>query len=165
MIRFEKLRWKNFLSTGNYFNELNFLETPTNLVVGENGAGKTNLIEAIYLVSTFRSFRTSDQRVLLKAGHTEALARLKAFDSSLGLASTFEVRIAQNERSTRKSGSIDGKRIAAAKDFYGRVRAILFTPEDVGMLRGARSGREKWARTRRAASTRPRRLRPRARSP
>ena len=120
------------------------LDARFTVIWGENGAGKTNLIEAIYLVSTFRSFRTSDQRVLLKAGHTEALARLKAFDSSLGLASTFEVRIAQNERSTRKSGSIDGKRIAAAKDFYGRVRAILFTPEDLGMLRGSPSGRRQF---------------------
>ena len=47
MIRFEKLRWKNFLSTGNYFNELNFLETPTNLVVGENGAGKSTMLDAL----------------------------------------------------------------------------------------------------------------------
>lgn len=47
MIRFEKLRWKNFLSTGNYFNEINFLETPTNLVVGENGAGKSTMLDAL----------------------------------------------------------------------------------------------------------------------
>jgi DNA repair exonuclease SbcCD ATPase subunit len=47
MIRFEKLRWKNFLSTGNYFNEIDFLETPTNLVVGENGAGKSTMLDAL----------------------------------------------------------------------------------------------------------------------
>ena len=47
MIRFEKLRWKNFLSTGNYFNEINFLEMPTNLVVGENGAGKSTMLDAL----------------------------------------------------------------------------------------------------------------------
>ena len=47
MIRFEKLRWKNFLSTGNYFNALNFLETPTNLVAAENGAGKSTMLDAL----------------------------------------------------------------------------------------------------------------------
>ena len=47
MIRFEKLRWKNFLSTGNYFNEIDFLDTPTNLVVGENGAGKSTMLDAL----------------------------------------------------------------------------------------------------------------------
>lgn len=47
MIRFQKLRWKNFLSTGNYFNEIDFLENPTNLVVGENGAGKSTMLDAL----------------------------------------------------------------------------------------------------------------------
>ena len=47
MLCFETLKWKNFLSTGNYFNELNFLETPTNLVVGENGAGKSTMLDAL----------------------------------------------------------------------------------------------------------------------
>ena len=120
------------------------LDARFTVIWGENGAGKTNLLEAIYLISTFRSFRTSDQRVLLRAGHREALTKLTAFDPTLGLASTFEVRIAQHERSTRKTGSIDGKRVAAAKDFYGRIRAILFTPEDLGMLRGSPSGRRQF---------------------
>ena len=47
MIKFQKLRWKNFLSTGNYFNEIDFLENPTNLVVGENGAGKSTMLDAL----------------------------------------------------------------------------------------------------------------------
>ena len=47
MIRFETLRWKNFLSTGNYFNEINFLDCSTNLIVGENGAGKSTMLDAL----------------------------------------------------------------------------------------------------------------------
>ena len=47
MIKFQKLRWKNFLSTGNYFNEIDLLENPTNLVVGENGAGKSTMLDAL----------------------------------------------------------------------------------------------------------------------
>lgn len=120
------------------------LDARFTVIWGENGAGKTNLLEALYLISTFRSFRSSDQRVLLRAGHREALAKLTAFDPQLGLPSTFEVRIVQHERSTRKTGTVDGKRVAAAKDFYGRVRAILFTPEDLGMLRGSPSGRRQF---------------------
>ena len=47
MIKFETLRWKNFLSTGNYFNEIDFLDSSTNLIVGENGAGKSTMLDAL----------------------------------------------------------------------------------------------------------------------
>ena len=47
MIHFEKLRYKNFLSTGNNFTEIDFEKTPTTLVVGQNGAGKSTMLDAI----------------------------------------------------------------------------------------------------------------------
>ena len=47
MIKFQALKWKNFLSTGNYFNEIDFLKASTNLVVGQNGAGKSTMLDAL----------------------------------------------------------------------------------------------------------------------
>ena len=47
MIKFETLKWKNFLSTGDYYNEINFLDSSTNLIVGENGAGKSTMLDAL----------------------------------------------------------------------------------------------------------------------
>lgn len=47
MIKFESIRWKNFLSTGNTFTEINFQESPTTLVVGHNGAGKSTILDAL----------------------------------------------------------------------------------------------------------------------
>ena len=47
MITFKNLRWKNFLSTGNNWSEVNFLEAKTSLVVGQNGAGKSTLLDAL----------------------------------------------------------------------------------------------------------------------
>jgi DNA repair exonuclease SbcCD ATPase subunit len=47
MIKFETLRWKNFLSTGDYYNDINFLDSSTNLIVGENGAGKSTMLDAL----------------------------------------------------------------------------------------------------------------------
>ena len=47
MIYFEKLRFKNFLSTGNNFTEIEFEKTPTTLVVGQNGAGKSTMLDAL----------------------------------------------------------------------------------------------------------------------
>lgn len=47
MIHFEKLRFKNFLSTGNNFTQVDFEETPTTLIVGSNGAGKSTMLDAL----------------------------------------------------------------------------------------------------------------------
>tara|TARA_R110002167_G_scaffold40035_8_gene123552 strand:- start:1103 stop:2827 length:1725 start_codon:yes stop_codon:yes gene_type:complete len=47
MIKFETLKWRNFLSTGDYYNEINFLDSSTNLIVGENGAGKSTMLDAL----------------------------------------------------------------------------------------------------------------------
>ena len=47
MIKFKKLRWKNFLSTGNSFTEVDFTTYKTTLVVGHNGAGKSTVLDAL----------------------------------------------------------------------------------------------------------------------
>ena len=47
MIHFQKIRWKNFLSTGNTFTELNLVESRSTLIVGSNGAGKSTLLDAL----------------------------------------------------------------------------------------------------------------------
>ena len=47
MIKFEKVRWKNFLSTGDKFTEVSLDRSPTTLVVGHNGAGKSTLLDAL----------------------------------------------------------------------------------------------------------------------
>ena len=47
MITFEKIRWKNFLSTGNQFTEIDFTKTVSTLVIGSNGAGKSTMLDAL----------------------------------------------------------------------------------------------------------------------
>ena len=49
MILFEKIRWKNFLSTGNQYIELDFQEKSTVLISGNNGAGKSTVLDALTL--------------------------------------------------------------------------------------------------------------------
>jgi DNA repair exonuclease SbcCD ATPase subunit len=57
MILFKKIRWKNFLSTGNIFTELQLNNSNTTLVVGENGAGKSTLLDALSFVLFSKPFR------------------------------------------------------------------------------------------------------------
>ena len=47
MIEFKKIRWKNFLSTGNQFTEISLNKNNTNLIIGTNGAGKSTLLDAL----------------------------------------------------------------------------------------------------------------------
>ena len=65
MITFKKLRWKNFLSTGNQFSEINFQKSHTNLVIGTNGAGKSTMLDALTFVLFNKPFRKINKPQLL----------------------------------------------------------------------------------------------------
>ena len=47
MIHFKNIRWKNFLSTGNAWTEIQFDKSPSTLIVGENGSGKSTMLDAL----------------------------------------------------------------------------------------------------------------------
>ncbi|KIG12622.1 DNA recombination and repair protein RecF [Enhygromyxa salina] len=111
---------------------------------GHNGAGKTNVLEGLYLISTLRSFRTADLKAMLRRGCDHARVEVEAFDDELGLTTRLEVRIDRTGRSTRRSARLDGKLMRSAVEFYGRVQAVLFTPEDLGILRGSPSARRQF---------------------
>ena len=57
MIIFEKIRWKNFLSTGNQFTEVNFQSNNTNLIIGTNGTGKSTVLDALTFSLFNKPFR------------------------------------------------------------------------------------------------------------
>ena len=57
MILFEKIRWKNFLSTGNQYTEIKFTENSTTLIVGSNGTGKSTVLDALTFSLFNKPFR------------------------------------------------------------------------------------------------------------
>ena len=67
MIIFEKIRWKNFLSTGNVFNEIDLEAGRTNLIVGSNGAGKSTILDALTFVLFGKSFRNINKPQLVNS--------------------------------------------------------------------------------------------------
>ena len=57
MILFKKIRWRNFLSTGNQFTEVNFTESKTSLIIGTNGSGKSTILDALTFALFNKPFR------------------------------------------------------------------------------------------------------------
>ena len=67
MILFRKIKWKNFLSTGNYFTELQFDKSPNTLIVGSNGAGKSTMLDALCFALFGKPFRSVNKPQLLNS--------------------------------------------------------------------------------------------------
>jgi DNA repair exonuclease SbcCD ATPase subunit len=67
MILFEKIRWKNFLSTGNQFTEINFQKHNTTLIVGSNGAGKSTVLDALTFSLFGKPFRKINKPQLINS--------------------------------------------------------------------------------------------------
>lgn len=111
---------------------------------GHNGAGKTNVLEALYLIATLRSFRSADFGPLVRHGQPEARVEVSGLDPRVGIQSRLVVQLSRSERQTRRIATADGKLVRSGLDFYGRLRAILFTPEDLGVLRGSPNGRRQF---------------------
>ncbi|ASR76189.1 SbcC-like subunit of palindrome specific endonuclease [Synechococcus phage Bellamy] len=67
MILFEKIRWKNFLSTGNQFTEFALNENSTNLIIGTNGAGKSTVLDALTFSLFGKPFRKINKPQLINS--------------------------------------------------------------------------------------------------
>ena len=67
MILFKKLRWKNFLSTGNVFTEINLVDKKTNLIIGQNGAGKSTILDALTFSLFGKPFRKINKPLLVNS--------------------------------------------------------------------------------------------------
>ena len=65
MITFEKIRWKNFLSTGNQYTEIQFNECATTLIIGTNGAGKSTVLDALTFSLFGKPFRKINKSQLI----------------------------------------------------------------------------------------------------
>jgi DNA replication and repair protein RecF len=100
-----------------------------NLLYGLNGQGKTNLLEAIYLLGSPRSFRSSRLPEYIR--HGERVARVLGTVEAGRMQSQIRLTL---EAAGRKV-DIDGKSIHRASDLHGRLNAVVFSPDDTAMIR------------------------------
>ena len=109
-----------------------------NVFVGDNGQGKTNLLEAIYVAAALRSFRTSKLADLVAFGGSEA--RLGARVVKDELVRLYEVTLAPGSRKVQ----LDGKSVRPVARYFGGFNVVVFTPEDLALPRGAPADRRRF---------------------
>lgn len=80
MIRFKTLKWKNFLSTGNTFTELDLDKSPSTLVIGDNGAGKSTFLDALSFALYGKAFRKINKTQLLNSINKKGLVTEVIFE-------------------------------------------------------------------------------------
>jgi DNA replication and repair protein RecF len=156
----ESLRLNHFRSYLKH--ELTFGDK-TNVLVGENGVGKTNVLEAVYLLATGESFRAGKIEEMVnwgaEVGHVSGLIRnqtekIKYQTSNIKMVESAGADISDRIelRVTVTRGVVQGKRVSGRRylvdgtpkrkqDFVGQLLVVAFRPEDMDLLTGQRGGR------------------------
>lgn len=106
------------------------------VVSGENGAGKTSLIEAVGYLSTLRSFRGSPREALVRAGSARARVRAELVEGTRSI----EVR-AEITPGRRDEVSLNGQRVTRVEQLLEVLQVTVFTPDDLALVKGAPEGR------------------------
>ena len=134
----EELKLKNFRN----YRELTLHPHPgVNLFFGRNGSGKSNLLEAIHYCSLGRSHRISNDANVVKNGETFAVSSV-IIRNVLG-SRELAVRFHPDE-TQKKEILIDQKKIAKFSDMMGCLRCVIFSPEDLGLIKEGPSLRRRY---------------------
>ncbi|ASR33641.1 DNA replication/repair protein RecF [Prauserella marina] len=107
------------------------LEPGATVLVGQNGRGKTNLIEAIGYVATLGSHRVANDAPLIRQGSERALVRVAVVNEGRELTVELEIAPGRANRARVNRGAVGRPR-----DVLGILRTVLFAPEDLALVRG-----------------------------
>lgn len=133
-----ELRLRNFRN----FEELRLALPPGGAaIIGDNGSGKTNLVEAVYYLEIFRSFRGAADEQLVRFGEDAFFIRGCFHDAS---GRPIEVTAAYEPRSRTKRVTVDGVEPSRLGDALGRLGAVVFSPSDVHIVAGGPGERRRF---------------------
>lgn len=108
------------------------------IAVGQNGQGKTNLLEALYFLATLKPLRASKLSELVRFGSGKAIV------SGRFLLQGAERTIAVEVEEGARQAFVDGKRAASLEEYFGGVAVVAFTPEDLSVVKGGPEGRRQF---------------------
>lgn len=111
----------------------------TNILYGDNAQGKTNILEAIYVVATTKSHKGSKDKDIIHFNKEEA--HIRAYIEKEAV----ETRIDMHLRSSKSKGiAIDGQKIKKAAELLGLLNVVFFSPEDLGIIKNGPAERRRF---------------------
>lgn len=113
----------------NYENQKIDFHDKVNIIIGENAQGKTNLLEALYIMSLGKSFRTSKDNEMIRFG--SELARVKTISQKDGEELCIEIGLIKNKKSLK----IDGVKKKKISELLENVYVVIFSPDDLKIVK------------------------------
>jgi len=109
-----------------------------NLFIGENGQGKTNLLESVLFLATSTSHRTIKEREMIR--HGENVAYILGEVAADTGTKKMETGLSQEKKTVK----LQGRPLSRIGDLYGHLRVVLFSPEDLHIIKGSPRLRRKY---------------------
>lgn len=113
-----------------------FFNSNLNIFLGENGEGKTNLLESLYIASSGKSFRTNKDKELINLNKNEAYVGVELVKEDT--IKTIEIKLDTNKPKRIKINGIEQDKIS---DIFGVLQAVIFSPEDLKIVKEGPSHR------------------------
>ena len=121
----------------NYKNEKINLNPNINIFYGDNAQGKTNIIEAIFLSAFGKSFRTNKEKELIKIG--EDFSNININYTNKVKQGSIKIQI-----NDKKNITVNSIKIKKLSEILGNINVVLFTPDDINILKNGPSNRRKF---------------------
>ena len=130
------------LDLKNYRNydilDMNF-DKNVNIIYGDNAQGKTNILESIYMCATSRSHRGSKDKEIIRFGESESHIKANVLKNNINY------RIDMHLKGNKAKGiAINGIPIKKAVDLFGIIQIVLFSPEDLNIIKNGPSERRRF---------------------
>ncbi|MDR1766446.1 MAG: DNA replication/repair protein RecF [Lachnospiraceae bacterium] len=132
----ESIDLKNFRNYGDLHIDF---DRDVNILYGDNGQGKTNVLEALYLCSTGKSHRGAKDFEMIRFAHDESHIKLTIRKNGLPLRLDVHIK-----RSKPKGVAVNGVPIRKISELFGMLHVVFFSPEDLSLVKNGPGERRRF---------------------